>query len=105
MRMEEISILTDCVESLEHAAEAYMQAAFSCDTGAVRKRLQQIAHDRCEQQAAVFNLMHQMGIYKTEPAPADRLEAVKSRFLRALGAMERRREAAGEGREAGHEQR
>lgn len=98
--MEEISILTDCVESLEHAAEAYMQAAFACDTGAVRKRLQQIAHDRCEQQAAVFNLMHQMGIYKTEPAPANRLEAVRARFIKALHAMERRREAAGEARGA-----
>lgn len=94
--MEESLILTDCIESLKHAAEAYLHAALACDNGTLRKRLQEIVVDRCQQEAAVFSLMHQMEIYRTEEAPKERVEAVKARFTKAFEAMEQRHEAAGE---------
>lgn len=88
--MQEKSILTDCLESLKHAAERYQQAAFECDHSHVRDVLQNISIDRLEQQAAVFKLMHQMGLYETPPAPGKRLEEVVSRYRDEVQAMHRR---------------
>lgn len=96
MTMEESSILTDCIESLKHAAEQYLHAAFLCDTDSVRDTLQDIVYDRCEQEASVFSLMHQMEIYKTEEAPKERVDSVKARFSKAMVHMESRHEAADE---------
>ena len=88
MRMQEKSILTDCLESLKHAAERYQEAAFECDSDNVREILQDIMYDRCEQQAAVFNLMHQIGIYKTETAPKEQLQALIDAHRRTLDQMQ-----------------
>lgn len=74
MKMQEASVLTDCLESLKHAAECYQRAAFECDSDDLRDLLQDIMYDRCEQQAAVFNLMHQMGLYRTKTADASRVD-------------------------------
>lgn len=80
MRMQEKSILTDSLESLKHAAERYQEAAFECDSDNVREVLQDIMYDRCEQQAAVFNLMHQMGMYETEAASREELDQVLRKY-------------------------
>lgn len=90
MRMQEKSILTDSLESLKHAAERYQEAAFECDSDNVREVLQDIMYDRCEQQAAVFNLMHQMGLYETEPAPQEALRRLVAECRRNLDQMSAR---------------
>lgn len=84
MKMQESSVLIDCLESLKHAAERYQEAAFECDSDPVRNTLQEIMVDRLEQQAAVFNLMHQMGLYKTETAPREKLEEALNQY-RTMG--------------------
>lgn len=94
--MQESSVLTDCLESLKHAAERYQQAAFEADSDDVRELLQDIMYDRCEQQAAVFNLMHQMGLYKTEPAGDEARRRVLERFEKTAAEFEKRHFAAHE---------
>lgn len=90
--MQESSVLTDCLESLKHAAERYLEAAFESDSDDVRELLQDIVYDRCEQQAAVFNLMHQMGIYKTQPVAADVLAQALQRHEQSAQQMAARAE-------------
>ena len=83
MQMQEMSILVDSLETLKHAAERYQDAALECDSDDVREVLQDIMYDRCEQQAAVFNLMHQMGLYETEAASSEELDAVLKKYKRS----------------------
>ena len=98
MKMQESSVLTDCLESLKHAAERYIAAACEADSDDVRMVLQEIALDRCQQQAAVFNLMHQMGLYETEPAEAAAVRRARDRYARVAQELEaRHRRAPAEG--------
>lgn len=90
MKMQEKSILTDCLESLKHSAECYQKAAFECDSDNVRELVQDIMGDRCEQQASVFNLMHQMGIYKTESAPSDKVQQAVKEYRQGAQQMQAR---------------
>lgn len=87
MKMKESSILTDSLESLKRAAARYQEAAFESDSDNVREVLQDIMYDRCEQQAAVFNLMHQMGMYKTVPAHSSDVERLIQSFERGKAEM------------------
>jgi len=87
VQMQERSVLTDCLESLKHAAFRYQEAAFESDSDNVREVLQDIMYDRCEQQAAVFNLMHQMGLYKTAPADAQRVQRLVEKFQHGVDEM------------------
>lgn len=95
--MQEKSILTDCLESIKHAAERYQQAAFEADHDHVRDTLQDIMIDRVEQQAAIFSLMHQMGMYETPEAPAERIQRTLDMYRQQAAAFEaRHREVEGE---------
>lgn len=85
--MQERSILTDCLESLKHAAGLYQRAAFECDTDYVRNTLQAIAADRAEQQAAVFSLMHQMEAYPTQPATQEDIDRLREIYGQGLEEM------------------
>lgn len=96
MKMRESSVLKDCLESLKRAASCYQEAAFEADSDNVREILQDIMLDRCEQQAAVFNLMHQMGLYKTEPAPNEAVQRLIQQFEQGAVQMQQRHEKAGE---------
>lgn len=90
MKMQEKSILTDCLESIKHAAERYQEAAFEADHDHVRDTLQDIMIDRVEQQAAVFSLMHQMGLYATPEANGERVNEVLSLYRAEAEKMEAR---------------
>ncbi|GEM_PF-2149694 len=90
MKMQEKSILTDCLESIKHAAERYQEAAFEADHDHVRDTLQDIMIDRVEQQAAVFSLMHQMGLYSTPEANGERVNEVLSLYRAEAEKMEAR---------------
>ena len=95
--MQEKSILTDCLESIKHAAERYQEAAFEADHDHVRDTLQDIMIDRVEQQAAIFSLMHQMGLYETAEAPGDRIQKTLETYRRQAADFEtRHREVEGE---------
>ncbi len=74
MKMKDSSILTDALGSLKHAASCYQMGVLESDSDNVREALQGIMVDRCDQQRAVFNLMHQMGMYKTAPAQSGDVE-------------------------------
>lgn len=91
--MQEKSILTDCLESLKHAAERYQEAAFECDHDHVRDTLQDILIDRMEQQASIFSLMHQMGLYETAEAPEDRVRKALSLYRAEAEKMQIRHHA------------
>lgn len=93
MKMQEKSILTDCLESIKHAAERYQEAAFEADHDHVRDTLQDIMIDRVEQQASIFSLMHQMGLYSTPEAPAERVREVVDLYRAEAGKMEARHRA------------
>lgn len=101
MKMQEKSILTDCLESIKHVAERYQEAAFEADHDHVRDTLQDIMIDRVEQQAAIFSLMHQMGLYETAEAPGDRIEQTLAAYRKAAEEFEARRQAADEHRSPG----
>src|SRR5690606_28480245 len=88
--MQEKSILTDCLESIKHAAERYQEAAFEADHDHVRDTPQDIMIDRVEQQAAVFSLMHQMGRYATPEANGERVNEVLSLYRAEAEKMEAR---------------
>lgn len=90
MMMRERSVLTDCLESLKHVAAKYQEAAYSCDSDRVRETLQDIMFDRVEQQTSVFNLMHQMGMIETEPAPAGEIEMLLGAYREDFARMEKR---------------
>lgn len=70
MEMSEKAVLTDCLESLKHASACYLRASMECDTDGLRKNLSHLALDKAEESNAVFNLMHQAGMYETKPADA-----------------------------------
>lgn len=91
--MQEKSILTDCLESIKHAAERYQEAAFEADHDHVRDTLQDIMIDRVEQQASIFSLMHQMGLYQTHGAPPERIRETISLYRAEAQKMESRHHA------------
>lgn len=93
MKMQEISVLTDCLESLKHVAERYQEALFECDNDHVRDTLQDIMIDRVEQQASIFSLMHQMGMIKTAPADQSQVDEVLATYKREAAQMEARHKA------------
>ena len=96
MKMQEKSILTDCLESIKHAAKRYQEAAFEADNDRVRDTLQDIMIDRVEQQASIFSLMHQMGLYQTPEAPKERVQETISIYRAEAAQMEsRHREVEG----------
>lgn len=71
MDMSEKAVLTDCLESLKHAASCYLQASMECDSDGLRKTLSHLAIDKNEERNAVFNMMHQAEMYATEPAAGE----------------------------------
>ncbi|HEY8416464.1 MAG TPA: spore coat protein [Limnochordales bacterium] len=82
--MGERAILRDCLDTLKHASMCYLRASLEADSDGVRQTLARLAVDKSEAKDAVFNLMHQAGIYKTEPAdPAqvEKLRAACQQFL------------------------
>lgn len=75
MEMSEKAVLTDCLESLKHAASCYLKASMECDSDGLRKRLSHLAIDKAEESNAVFNMMHQADMYKTKPSDANEVAA------------------------------
>lgn len=88
MEMSERAVLRDCLESLKHAATCYLKTSFEADSDGLRKLCDRIAIDKSEAKNAVFNLMHQAGMYETQPADAAQVTqfatAARER-LQALG--------------------
>lgn len=84
MEMSEKSVLTDCLESLKHASEHYLRAALESDSDGMRQRLRNLAVDKAEGSNAVFNMMHQAGIYKTKPADMGEVRDVVTSAKRLL---------------------
>ncbi|REJ36471.1 MAG: hypothetical protein DIU82_04355 [Bacillota bacterium] len=88
MEMDERAILRDCLDTLKHASMCYLQAGLEADSDDLRKTFVRLAVDKSEEQNAVFNLMHQAGIYKTQPADPAQVEALRQecgQFLDRLG--------------------
>ncbi|OUM98390.1 MAG: hypothetical protein BAA04_00520 [Firmicutes bacterium ZCTH02-B6] len=88
MEMDERAILRDCLDTLKHAAVCYLQASLECDSDELRRTLSHLAVDKSEEQNAVFNLMHQAGIYKTHPADPKQVETLRQQcrqFLDRIG--------------------
>lgn len=75
--MSEKAVLRDCLESLKHASVGYLQASFECDSDALRQMCQGIAVDHAEARNAVFNLMHQAGMYHTTPADQEQVKRIR----------------------------
>lgn len=85
MQMSEAAILRDCLDTLKHASACYLRAGHEADSKEFRETLQSLAIDKAELKNAVFNLMHQAGIYETRPAdPAD-VTALKRQCEDLLG--------------------
>lgn len=70
MEMSEKAVLTDCLETLKHASSCYLKASLECDTDGLRQILSHLAIDKAEESNAVFNLMHQAGMYDTKQSDA-----------------------------------
>src|SRR5690625_3302946 len=75
--MSEQAILRDCLESLKHISAQYLWASFKCDSDKVRRTCQRVAIDKAEEPNSVFNLMHQAGMYPTQPADAAQLDRLR----------------------------
>lgn len=85
MQMSELAILRDCLDTLKHASTCYLRASHEADSDQLRKTFQNIAIDKGEQKNAVFNLMHQAGMYETRPAEAARVTELKRHCEDLLG--------------------
>lgn len=102
MQMSESAILRDCLDTLKHASMCYLRASHEADSDRLRETFQSLAIDKGEQKNAVFNLMHQAGMYPTRPADAEHVEDLKRHCEDLLGrigtarAVERERGRAGE---------
>ena len=86
--MDERAILRDCLDTLKHASVCYLQASLEADSDELRKTFARLAVDKSEAKNAVFDLMHQAGIYKTQPADPAQVEALRQecrQFLDRLG--------------------
>lgn len=77
IEMDERAVLRDCLDTLKHASMCYLQASLEADSDSVRKTCARLAVDKSEEKNAVFNLMHQAGIYKTQPADPAQVETLK----------------------------
>lgn len=84
MEMGERAILRDCLDTLKHASMCYLRASLEADSDGVRQTLARLAVDKSEAKNAVFNLMHQAGIYKTEPADPTQVEKLRAACLQFL---------------------
>lgn len=94
MAMQDKYILHDCLETLKHLGSTYQAVAFECDSDALRKTLENIQIDRDEQRNAVFNLLHQMGEYKTATAETGQVSAKQQMWRQTLNQMQQRAQAA-----------
>lgn len=88
MQMHSKCILRDSLETFKHLAECYGHAAFESDSDNVRETFLNIMRDKCELQAAVFNLMHQMGDYRTKPAEQQTLVEAQDRYNRVYSEIQ-----------------
>ncbi|HEX6971126.1 MAG TPA: spore coat protein [Limnochordia bacterium] len=93
--MERHNILRDCLDSLKYCVESYSRCACECDSDGLRRTLSRIAQDKLELQAAVFNLLHQMGAYPTRPAEAAAVREARARAMEMTEKMRRRQAASG----------
>lgn len=82
--MSEKAVLRDCLESLKHASMGYLQASFECDSDSLRQTCQSLAVDHAEARNAVFNLMHQAGMYHTTPADEEQVNRIRQACETAL---------------------
>lgn len=104
MQMSESAILQDCLDTLKHASMCYLRASHEADSDRLRETFQSLAIDKGEQKNAVFNLMHQAGMYPTRPADTAHVEELKRHCEDLLGrigtdegqAVERERRGARE---------
>lgn len=77
MHMSEPAILRDVLDTLKHASMCYLRASHEADSDGLRKTFDRLAIDKSEQKNAVFNLMHQAGLYNTQPANPDHVAALR----------------------------
>lgn len=84
MQMSEKAVLRDCLESLKHASVGYLQASFECDSDPLRQICQGLAVDHAQARNAVFNLMHQAGMYRTTPADHAQVQRIRETCETAL---------------------
>ena len=82
--MSEKAVLRDCLESLKHASVGYLQASFECDSDSLRQMCQRLAVEHAEARHAVFNLMHQAGMYHTTPADDEQVSRIRQACETAL---------------------
>lgn len=82
--MSEKAVLRDCLESLKHASVSYLRASFECDSDPLRQICQGLAIDHAQARNAVFNLMHQAGMYPTLPADRTQVQRIREACEAAL---------------------
>lgn len=87
-RVKHKSILRDCLETFKHLNAIYSHAAAEADSDRLRKAFINIAVDKLELQAATFNLMHQMGLYRTRPAEDAQVQQVRQAYRQELEAIQ-----------------
>jgi len=87
LELDDKYILRDCLETLKHQAMVYQWASFECDDDRLRKLLQHTAIDKNDLRNAVFNLMHQRGMYPTASADMVDLQQLAAQWQKALADM------------------
>lgn len=98
--MSEAALLRDCLDTLKHASMCYLRASHEADSDRLRETFEHLAIDKAEQKNAVFNLMHQAGMYKTKAANPEEVAELRRRseeLLQRIGtaqAVERERAPA-----------
>jgi spore coat protein CotF len=104
MAMEDKQILLDCLETLKHLGMNYQMAAFECDSDQIRKAFENIQIDKDELRNAVFNLMHQSGYYKTQPADVNQVATQTQTWQQTLGGMQKQKASASQKEDPGKRQ-
>jgi len=88
MEMGERAILRDCLDTLKHASMCYLRASLEADSDPLRQTFDGIAIDKSEAKNAVFNLMHQAGIYETRPANPAEVEKLREACRQFLAQLD-----------------
>jgi len=89
VKMGEQAILRDCLDTLKHASMCYLRASLEADSDELRRTFDRLTIDKSEAKNAVFNLMHQAGMYKTQPADPAQVEALRQQCRQHLSRLEK----------------
>lgn len=79
--MTDKEILTDILDSQKSVTSLYNQNANECAGEALRSAMMRILEEEHCLQAQVFDEMQKRGWYQTTPAPQDKIQAARQKFM------------------------